>query len=169
MENLLRVGVITSTHGIKGEVNVFPTTDDPNRFKKLKKAVLDLNKEQLEVEIEGIKFFKKYVILKFKGYDNINDIQHFIKKDILVTRENAVQLEEGEYFICDLIGLQVVTDDNIQLGKLTDILQTGANDVYVVTGEDKKEYLIPSIPQCILNRDLENGIITVHVIKGLFD
>lgn len=169
MENLLRVGVITSTHGVKGEVNVFPTTDDPERFKKLKNVILDLNKEQLELEIVGVKFFKKYVILKFKGYDNINEIQHFIKKDLLVTRENAVKLEKGEYFICDLIGLKVITDENVELGILTDILQTGANDVYVVTGNDQKEYLLPSIPQCILVRDLENGIIKVHILKGLFD
>lgn len=169
MENLLRVGVIASTHGIKGEVNVFPTTDDPNRFKMLKHVIIDLKREQLELEIEGVKFFKKFVILKFKGYDTINEIQHFLKKDLFVTRENAVKLEEGEYFICDLIGLQVVTDEGVTLGTLTDILQTGANDVYVVTNQEQKEYLLPSIPQCILDRDLEKGIIQVHVLKGLLD
>lgn len=169
MENLLRVGVIASTHGVKGEVNVFPTTDDPNRFKNLKNVILDLKREQLELEIEGVKFFKKFVILKFKGYDNINDIQHFLKNDLLVTRENAVKLEKGEYFICDLIGLKVITDEDVELGTLTDILQTGANDVYVVTNKDNKEYLLPSIPQCILDRDLENRIIKVHILKGLLD
>ena len=169
MENLLRVGVIASTHGLKGEVNVFPTTDDPNRFKDLKKVIIDLEKEQIELEIEGVKFFKKFTILKFKGYDHIDDIGHFLKKDLLVTRENAIKLKKGEYFICDLIGLKVITDEDVELGTLTDIFQTGANDVYVVTGKDKKEILLPSIPQCILDKNLELGIIKVHILKGLLD
>ena len=169
MENLLRVGVIASTHGLKGEVNVFPTTDDLNRFKNLKNVILDLKREQIDLEIEGVKFFKKFAILKFKGYDHIDDVQRFLKKDLLVTRENAVKLKEGEYFICDLIGLKVITDEDVELGTLTDIFQTGANDVYVVTNKDNKEILLPSIPQCILNKDLEQGIIKVHILKGLLD
>lgn len=169
MEDYLRVGVVASTHGIKGEVNVFPTTDDPDRFKSLKNVIIDLKREQLGLEIEGVKFFKKFVILKFKGYDNINDIQHFLKKDLLVTRENAIKLKKGEYFVCDLLGLKVITDEEIELGTLTDILQTGANDVYVVTDKNKKEILLPSIPQCILDRNIETGIIKVHILKGLLD
>lgn len=169
MEQLLRVGVITSTHGIRGEVKVFPTTDDPQRFKKLKNVILDLKREQLQLEIESVKFFKKFVILKFKDYDNINEIQHFIKNDLLITRDNAVALKKGEFFICDLIGLEVITDEDKHLGKLTDILQTGANDVYVVTNDEEKDILIPSIPQCILNRDIEAGVITVHLLEGLLD
>ena len=92
----LQVGVITSTHGIKGEVKVFPTTDDPNRFRALKDVVLDTGKEQIPLEIEGVKFFKQYVILKFKGIDNINDIEKYRKMPLLVSRENAVELESTE-------------------------------------------------------------------------
>lgn len=93
MEDLLRVGVITSTHGIRGEVKVFPTTDDPMRFKKLKKAVICGRRENVNVEIASVKFFKQYVILKFKEFDNINDIEQYVKKDLCVTRENAVKCE----------------------------------------------------------------------------
>lgn len=169
MEQYLRVGVITATHGLRGEVKVFPTTDDVKRFKSLKQVLLDGRREQLLLEIEGVKFFKNLAILKFKGYDSIDDVGSFIKRDLLVSREHAVKLEKGEYFICDLVGLQVVTDEGQPFGVLKDILQTGANDVYVVETPEKKEVLLPSIPQCILDRDLENGTITVHLMKGLLE
>ena len=98
MEDLLQVGAITSTHGIRGEVKVFPTTDDVNRFKKLKEVVLDTGKEKIILEIQGVKFFKQFVILKFKGMDNINDIEKYKGKSLFVTRENAVKLKKDEYF-----------------------------------------------------------------------
>lgn len=169
MEQTLRVGVIISTHGIRGEVKVFPTTDDPKRFDYLEEVIVDMKREPVKLEIEGVKYFKQFVILKFKGYDNINDIQQFVKKDLLVTRENAVELEDGEFFICDLVGLKVVTDEGVELGVLKDIMQTGANDVYVVGMNDGKEVLIPSIPQCILEKNPEEGYIRVHLLKGLLD
>lgn len=167
MDNYLRVGVITTTHGIKGEVKVFPTTDDPNRFKLLKQVFLDTGKEFIPLEIEGVKFFKQLVILKFKGIDNINDIEKYRGKDLLVTRENAVKLEKDEYFIYDLIDSEVFTDEGNKLGILTEIMTTGANDVYVVRMENGKEVLLPSIKECILDIDVENKKITVHVMKGL--
>ena len=106
MEDLLQVGVITTTHGVRGEVKVFPTTDDPARFKKLKNVVLDTGKELVDLEVAGVKFFKNMVIVKFKGIDNINDVEKYRKKSLYVTRENAVKLKKNEYFIADLIGLQ---------------------------------------------------------------
>lgn len=169
MEQMLRVGVITSTHGIRGEVKVFPTTDDRNRFYELKDVILDTGKEQKTLEIEHVKFFKNMVILKFKGFDNINDIEIYKGKDLLVTRENAVELGPDENFIADLIGLSVVTNEGEELGVLKDVMQTGANDVYVVERTDKKELLLPAIKQCILDVDLESGKITVHVMDGLLD
>lgn len=168
-EDFLRVGVITSTHGIRGEVKVFPTTDDPERFKKLKKCVIAAKRENVEVEVQSVKYFKQFVILKFKGIDNINDVEQYVKSDLLVTRENAVALEPGEYFICDLIGLKVITDDKKELGTLKDVLETGANNVYVVDDGHGKEILIPVIDQCILAHDLKNGTITVHLLDGLLD
>ncbi|NLZ81606.1 MAG: ribosome maturation factor RimM [Clostridiales bacterium] len=169
MENLLQVGVITSTHGLKGEVKVFPTTDDKNRFKDLKEVILDTGKEKLDIEIQGVKFFKQFVILKFKGIDDINDVEKYKKSSLLVSRENAVKLDEGEYFISDLIGLKVVTDDDTDLGILIEVLFTGANDVYVVEGQDKKEILLPAIKECILNVDIDKGIMQVHIMEGLLD
>jgi len=169
MENLLRVGVITSTHGVRGEVKVFPTTDDMNRFKKLKTVILDLGKEQKTLTVEHVKFFKNMVILKFKGLDNISDVEMWRQKDLLITRDQAVKLQPDENFIVDLIGLQVFTDDGVKLGVMTDVLQTGANDVYIVKMESGKEVLLPAIKDCILNVDLEKGEMLVHVLDGLLD
>lgn len=169
MDDLIRVGVISSTHGIKGEVKVFPTTDDPNRYKKLKKVILDTGKEQIEMEISGVRFFKQMVIVKFKGYDNINDIEKYKGKDLLVTRENAVELGEGEYFIYDLIDCAVVTDEGEDFGTLVEVLQTGANDVYVVKTNDGKEVLLPNIESCILDVNIEEKKITAHIMEGLID
>lgn len=169
MEKLLRVGVITSTHGVRGEVKVFPTTDDMNRFKKLKTVILDTGKEQKTLEIEQVKFFKNMVILKFKGFDNINDVEMWRQKDLLITRDQAVKLNPDENFIVDLIGLAVMTDDGRKLGEMVDVLQTGANDVYVVKTGFGKEVLLPAIKDCILNVDLEKGEMLVHVLDGLLD
>lgn len=169
MENLLRVGVITSTHGVRGEVKVFPTTDDMNRFKKLKTVILDLGKEQKTLTVEHVKFFKNMVILKFKGLNNINDVEMWRQKDLLITRDQAVKLQPNENFIVDLIGLQVITDEGVKLGVMIDVLQTGANDVYIVKMESGKEVLLPAIKDCILNVDLEKGEMLVHVLDGLLD
>ena len=162
MEDLLQVGVITTTHGVRGEVKVFPTTDDPARFKKLKNVILDTGKEKLELEIAGVKFFKNMVILKFKGIDDI-------KKSLYVTRENAVKLKKDEYFIADLIGMKVSTDEGEELGTLSDVMQTGANDVYVISMTDGEEVLIPAIRDCIRDVDVEQGQMCVHLLPGLLD
>lgn len=169
MEDLLQVGIITQTHGIRGEVKVFPTTDDAKRFKKLKEVLLDTGKEKLTLEIEGVKFFKKLVILKFKGYDNINDIERYKGKSLYVTRENAVKLKKDEYFIADLIGLEVFDEEDKLLGVLTNVIETGANDVYAVELADGKELLLPAIKQCILAIDIETRRMKVHVMDGLMD
>ena len=157
MEELFRVGVISNTHGIRGEVKVYPTTDNVRRFDDLKEVILDTGKEQLNLHVTSVKF------------DNINDIIPYKGMNLLVTRENAIPLEEGEYYIADIIGSKVITDEDKILGTLTDVLQTGANDVYVVKTKDGKEVLLPSIEECILDRDIENKIVKVHIMKGLLD
>ena len=169
MEDLLQVGIITSTHGVRGEVKVYPTTDDPRRFRRLKEVVLDTGKEKMNLEIEGVKFFKQFVILKFKGLDNINDIEKYRLKSLYVTRKNAVRLQRDEYFIADLIGLKVQDEDGKELGTVKDVIETGANDVYEVEMADGKSLLLPAIKQCILNVDVENGTMQVHVLEGLLD
>lgn len=167
MEDMLQVGVITSTHGVRGEVKVFPTTDDPARFKKLKKVVLDTGKETLPLEIAGVKFFKQFVILKFKGIDNINDIEKYRQCPLLVTREDAVPLEEDEYYIADMIGMKVVTEDGEEFGTLKDVMETGANDVYIIDSNAHGEVLIPAIQECILDVDIEAQQMKIHLMDGL--
>lgn len=167
MEDYLQVGVITTTHGVRGEVKVYPTTDDVARYKKLKSVWLDTGAGLRELEVAGVKFFKNLVILKFKGIDNINDIEKYKGKSLFVTRENAVRLKKNEYFIADLIGLAVETEDGEALGELQDVLQTGANDIYVVKKEGEPELLIPAIKDCILKVDLAAGMMQVHLLDGL--
>ena len=169
METMLRVGVISSTHGVRGEVKVYPTTDDPERFLDLEEVILDTGRERLPLKIENVKFFKNMVILKFKGYDNINDIEKYKGRDLYITRDQAVELEEDEYFIADLIGMSVVAEDGTVLGTLADVMPTGANDVYVVRTENGKELLIPTIKECILNVDVEERAMRIHVMDGLLD
>lgn len=169
MEDLLQVGVITTTHGVRGEVKVFPTTDDPQRFKKLKQVILDTGKTRMDLEITSVKFFKNLVILKFRNLDNLNDVEKFRQARLFVTRENAVELKENEYFIADLIGLSAVSDEGEELGQITDVLQTGANDVYIIGREGSPDLLVPAIKECIKQVDLERGSMTVHLLPGLRD
>ena len=169
MEQFLRVGVISSTHGLRGEVKVYPTTDDPERFLDLDEVILDTGREHKILEIEGVKFFKNQVILKFKGYDNINDIEKYLKKDLLVDREHAVELGENENFIADLIDMEVATDEGKVLGTLTDVIETGANGVYAVKTPEGKEILLPAIRDCILDVNVDEKRMTVHVMEGLLD
>ena len=166
-EEYLQVGVITSTHGIKGEVKVFPTTDDASRFDYLKHVVLDTGKQQIPLEISHVKYFKQFVIVKFKGIDNINDIEKYKSMPLYVSREDAVELEDDEYFMADLIGLEVVTDDGKEFGTLKVVMETGANDVYIIETKEHGEVLIPAIKDCILHVDLENKKMTIHLMDGL--
>lgn len=167
MEEMLQIGVITSTHGVHGEVKVFPTTDDSARFKKLKTVLLDTGKELLTLEVLGVKFFKQYVILKFREIDNINEIEKYKRCPLLVKREDAVPLEKDEYFIADMLGMGVVTEKGEEFGTLKDVISTGANDVYVVASREHGDVLIPAIKECILEVDIENQKMKVHLLEGL--
>ncbi len=175
-ENYLRVGVLTSTHGIRGEMNVFPTTDDIKRFDTLSrvfvdtasgKAAIKRDRGLVEMKVTGVKYFKNMVILKFEGYDKIEDIEQYKGLDLLVAREDAIPLADGEHFICDIIGLKVVTDEGENLGVAYDMLETGANNVLVVKTEDEKEILVPYVPQFIKNVDIDGETLTVHLIDGM--
>mgnify|MGYP003378941346 FL=1 len=167
MEQMFQVGVISSTHGVRGEVKVYPTTDDVKRFKKLKEVILDTGREQKLLEIETVKFFKQFVILKFKGIDSINDIEKYKGKSLLVDREHAVKLKKDEYFIADMIGMRVVTEDGEAFGTLKEVIETGANDVYIIDTKEHGEVLVPAIKQCILDVDIENSTMCIHLLEGL--
>lgn len=167
MEDLLQVGVISSTHGIKGEVKVFPTTDDAKRFNELKEVFLDTGREKRPLEIEGVKFFKQFVILKFKGIDNINDIEKYKGKSLYIAREHAVELKEDEYFVADLVDMEVILEDGSHFGILTDVMKTGANDVYCIQTKQHGEVLIPAIKECIRKVDIDEKKMTIHLMEGL--
>ena len=130
--------------------------------------LLDTGREKKPLEIQGVKFFKQFVILKFKGIDNINDIEKYKGCDLYVTRENAIPLEEGEAYLADIINSKVITEDGEEFGELVDILETGANLVFVVK-HDGKEVLLPDIPDCVKEVDDKNKVVTVHIMKGLLD
>ena len=170
MENLLQVGAILDTHGLRGEVKVFPTTDDPSRYDDLEEVEL-LTKEgkYIHMEVEHVRYFMNLVIVKFKHYDNINDIEQYKKCNLYVTRENAVELDEDEYFVADLIGLTAKSDEGEELGTLTDVLTTGANDVYVIKGADGEELLVPAIHDCVQEVNVEEGYVVLHLLPGLRD
>ena len=167
MEKQLQVGVISSTHGVRGEVKVFPTTDDVTRFRQLKKVYLDTGREMLPLEIQNVKFFKQFAILKFKGIDNINDIEKYRGKSLMIDREDAVDLDEDEYFIADMIGMKVCTEDGSEFGTLKDVMETGANDVYIIDSLEHGEVLIPAIRECIFDVDMDEERMTIHLMEGL--
>ena len=169
MEDLLQAGVITTTHGIRGEVKVFPTTDDVHRFEDLDSVLLDTGRDYMKLEIENVKYFRQYAILKFKGIDNINDIEKYKGRSLYVTRDQAIPLEEDEYYIADLIGLDVYLESGEKFGVLKDVMETGANDVYIVETEEGKEVLIPAIHECVLDIDVEENRMEIHLMDGLLD
>lgn len=169
LDGYFRVGVITSPHGVHGEVNVYPTTDDVKRFDDLKEALMVGPRSEELVHVEHVKYFKNMVIVKFREFNSMNEAELLRKRDLYVDRKHAVPLEEGEYFIADLIGMRVVTDTGRYLGELDDVLQTGANDVYSVRMENGRELLLPVISECVLDIDTEKREIRIHLMKGLLE
>lgn len=169
MEKNLKVGVITSAHGVRGEVKVYPTTDDPERFLDLDAVILEKGGKREEHAIRGVKFFKNMVILKLEGIDSMNDAERFRQCDLMIPREKGVPLAEGEYYQADLIDMEVLLEDGSHFGILRDIIETGANDVYAVETEAYGEVLIPNIKPCIMKVDIEAGTMVVHLLPGLVD
>lgn len=169
MEDLFRIGSVSTTHGVHGEVKVYPTTDDPGRYKKIKEVILDNGKEKKTAHIEQTKFFKQMVIVKFKECNSMDEAEKLRGYELYVTREHAIPLNKNEYYIADLIGMKVLTDEGSELGMIDDVLQTGANDVYVVKQPSGKDVLLPAIKDCILSVDVEAGLMKVHVLDGLLD
>ena len=163
----LEVGQIVNTFGIKGFVKVKPFTDDITRFEDLEKVYIQKGNELIEFNIQEIKYSKNMVLLKLENIDDINEAESYKNFYIKINRADAVKLEDNSYFIVDIIGSQVYTDDNILLGKVIDVFQTGSNDVYTVKAEDGKEILLPAIEDVIKDVDIENKKIRVHLLEGL--
>ena len=158
----LEVGQIVNTFGINGFVKVKPFTDDISRFDNLKKIYI----KNKEYEIEGVKYHKNMVLLKFKGIDKIEEAETLKNLYLEINREDGI-LEDGAYYIVDLIGLKVIEDTGKKLGTLEDIYNTGSNDIYVVKDELGKQLLLPAIKDVIKEINLQEGKIIVHLLKGL--
>jgi len=169
MQKEFQIGAIASVHGVRGEVKVFPTTDEPEKFKRLKSVMLKTEKEQREVKLQSARFFKNMAIVKLEGIESPEEAQKYRGATLWISREQAVPLRKDEYYRADLIGLKAVTEEGEELGILTDVLETGANDVYEVTLQDKSKVLFPAIKSCILEVAPEKGFMTVHVMEGLLE
>lgn len=167
MKERLEVGQIVNTFGIKGFVKIYPYVDDITRFDDLKKVHINQKKQETELEIEEVKYQKNMVLVKFKGIETVEAAENLRNAYVEIDRSDAIPLEEGQYFIADLLGLEVFLDTGEKLGILEDIYNTGSNDIYVVKNELGKQFLLPYIDDVVKNIDLENGKITVHLIEGL--
>lgn len=167
MQEFLEVGQIVNTFGIKGFVKIVPFTNYIERFDELEKVYIKQKSEKVEYFIEEVKYQKNMVMVKFKGVERIEEAELLKNSIVLIDRENAVELEEEEYFIVDLIGLEVYTDENVLLGNLEDIYNTGSNDIYVVRNELGKQLLLPALKEVIKDIDLDNKKMVVHLIEGL--
>ena len=167
MTKYLEIGQIVNTFGIKGMVKVKPFTDNIERFDELEKVYIENKKGKKEYEIEEVKYHKNMVLIKFKGIENPEDANLLRESYLLVDRANEKPLEEGTYYIVDMIGLDVYTDENEFLGKLEDIFNTGSNDIYVVKNELGKQILLPAIDDVLKEIDMENRKVIVHLIPGL--
>ena len=166
MKNL-EIGQIVNTFGIKGFVKVNPWVNDVTRFDDLKKVYIKIRKELKELEIEEVKYHKNQVLLKFKGVENVEQAEMLRNAILEIDRKDAIPLEEGEYFIADLLESEVYTDEGEKLGILEDIFNTGSNDIYVVKNELGKSILLPRIKDVFKEIDVENKKIIVHLIEGL--
>ena len=167
MTKYLEIGQIVNTFGIKGMVKIKPFTDDINRFDKLKKVYIKNKESKKEYQIQEVKYHKNMVLMKLEGIDTPEQADLLRQSYLLVDRADEEPLEEGVYYIVDLLGLEVYTDENKLLGKVEDIFNTGSNDIYVIKDEMGKQILLPGIPEVLKNVDLEKGRITVHLIPGL--
>lgn len=168
--DFLNIGRVVNTHGVKGAVKVIPTTDDPTRFEQLDYVYIENRGKTSKYTIgDKIKYFKNMLIIKFDEVNNMDEAELLKQSIIKIPRELALPLEEDEYYITDLIGLDVNTTDNNKLGVLKDVIFTGSNEVYVVKTEIGKEVLIPAIKQCVKNIDLDHNVMTVELMEGLID
>ena len=147
MQDYLRVGVLVKPHGVRGEMKVFPTTDDMKRFEDLieKEVFFDIKGNYEAHKIVSVKYFKQFAILQFEDITDMDMALKLKNIDVYVKREDAVELEEGEYYIADLLGLSVYLEDGSLFGKLKDVMETGANDVYVINTKEHGEVLVPVI------------------------
>ncbi|MEE1389644.1 MAG: ribosome maturation factor RimM [Clostridia bacterium] len=167
MEEYFEIGQIVNTSGLKGILKIKPFTDDIKKFSNLKTIYIKTKNGLTEFKIEQVRYVKNMVMLKLAGIDTVEEAEKYRNLYIKVLRDQEEELEEGSYYVVDILGCKVNTDANQELGKIVDVFQTGSNDVYVVKDEQGKQILLPAIKQVIKNVDIKNKIITVHLLEGL--
>ena len=167
MEEYFEIGQIVNTSGLKGVLKIKPFTDDIKKFSNLKTIYIKTKNGLTEFKIEQVRYVKNMVMLKLAGIDIVEEAEKYRNLYIKVLRDQEEELEEGSYYVVDILGCKVNTDANQELGKIVDVFQTGSNDVYVVKDEQGKQILLPAIKQVIKNVDIKNKIITVHLLEGL--
>lgn len=167
MDNFFEIGKIAGTHGIKGTLKIFPTTDVPERFELLDEVILEIKNEKKVCKVDKVAYHKNFVLLTLKEYNDINQVEGFKNGRVLITEEKALPLGKDEYYTRDLYDMEVYTDEGERLGTLKEVYTTGANDVYGVKDENGNEILIPAIKQCIIAVDVTNRKMTVKLLEGL--
>lgn len=163
------IGKIVNAHGIKGEVKIVSISDDPDKFDKLKEITVVKKKSEQIYKILSVKYHKQFVIAKLEGINDMNEALKLKGSSVKVPYEKGIVLEADEYYLKDIYDMQVVDESGIVLGTITDIIFTGANDVYEVSQEGKKPFLLPAIKQCILKVDIEKNQMTVKLLEGLIE
>ena len=159
MEEFITIGKIVNTHGVKGEVKIYPLTEDMSRFKKLQSVYI----EGQQRNILGCKLQSKRVIFKIDGVDSIEDANRFRNKYIEVRREDAIRLDDGSYFVSDIIGCSIIDDCGKNYGKVSEVIHTPNNDVYWI--KEGKELLVPALDEIVLNIDIEKSEIIIRPVK----
>ncbi|PHS35227.1 MAG: 16S rRNA processing protein RimM [Alkaliphilus sp.] len=167
MSNKLRIGQIVGTHGLKGAVKVYPLTDYIERFEELDYVFVEDTNEKLI--IAGIKYKPNIVILQLEKYDDINKVEKFRDSYLIIEEKQRRNLPEDTYYITDIIGLSVYTLDNKYIGKVENIIQSGSNEVYVIKDDKKRETLIPSVKEFIVEINLREKKIVVNPIDGMIE
>ncbi len=167
MDNFFEIGKIAGTHGIKGTLKIFPTTDVPERFELLDEVILEIKNEKKVCKVDKVAYHKNFVLLTLKEYNDINQVEGFKNGRVLIPEEKALPLGKDEYYTRDLYDMEVYTDEGERLGTLKEVYTTGANDVYGVKDENGNEILIPAIKQCIIAVDVTNRKMTVKLLEGL--
>ena len=167
MEQYFRIGVITTTHGLAGEVKVYPTTEDPHRFEELETCFLADRNGYRPLTIKSCRYFKNLVILGFEEIKDIDAAMPLKQKELYVDREHAIPLEEGEYYLADVIGSTVYDEEGKKLGTLMDYMETAAQVVYKIQTEKGKEFLVPAVDEFVREVDVEAKTMKLHVIPGM--
>ena len=163
--DILEIGKVVNTHGIRGEIKIQPWCDDPMIFDELEYIYLDGEK----YKVVKTRFHKNCEIVAVEGINNINEAELLRNKIVMVPREALGELPEGTYYVADLLGLEVKTNDGKILGKIDDVIRTGSNDVYQVKCPGRKDILIPVIEEAVNEVNIDEGYVIVTLMKGLVD